>query len=200
MKRMRSSPLLKLKWTNDKGMFWASVVGLLILAATLYYTRELLLSTSESSQRQLRAYLSISEGNLFDVAPGKAPRSVLRLSNSGQTPAYNITARGIVSFKKFEEMEDPVDVTKQKSFGTGLIGPGQYFGLTFHPDGALTQPEYDALLKGAFVIDVRAHVTYRDAFGKWHFVSYHGFYRHLPGEPVVEPLHFDQAREDNDAD
>lgn len=181
------------QWTNDYGMFVVSLVGLVVLVATYW-------NQANTSKRQLRAYLSISEGNLMNVSEAKQPSSLLRLSNRGQTPGYKIYAEGVLSTATLDQINQPRDLSLTKSISTGVIGPGGYFDITFHPDRPLSKEEYAAIEAGEMVVEVRVRITYFDAFKAKHFVSYHGYYRHFAGEKTEEPLKFDQAGEGNEAD
>jgi hypothetical protein len=48
--------------------------------------------TAETAERQLRAYVFVTQADIFNVAPGQRPNVRVRMQNSGQTPAYNLSA------------------------------------------------------------------------------------------------------------
>jgi len=45
----------------------------------------------DTAERQLRAYVSVDSAEMIDLTAGFTPAALLRVKNSGQTPAYNLT-------------------------------------------------------------------------------------------------------------
>lgn len=75
--------------------FWGGLLSLGILVITLWQTRAAVAETRRIGQEQTRAYLAVSEARSeLRIQEGldlQAPRLTLTLSNSGDTPATNVS-------------------------------------------------------------------------------------------------------------
>ncbi len=144
---------LWLAWLT--GVLAVSTTG---LWAVTYFT---LRHGRETAERQLRAYVSVSEVRVEHLE-GMAEFSV-ELKNCGQTPAYKLTVDTNVKLAA-HPLNEPLALTARPR-GVTIVGPGQA-SHGFVPAGrALNAEELAALRAGTKALYVFGEINYEDAFG-----------------------------------
>jgi hypothetical protein len=117
--------------------------------------------SNKIAERQLRAYIPIDTAQV--TINGQTLKAVIGVKNSGQTPAYDLTAKtrlqtqpiGAYIPVQFEDVEA----------SKAIVGPN----VTIHPTATLTIPTdstvvLPALRNGTHIIYVVGHIEYRDIF------------------------------------
>ncbi|HUJ79476.1 MAG TPA: hypothetical protein VLY45_04080 [Nitrospiria bacterium] len=96
------------KSTLDRWLTGATVALAVITFFLALYTARLWSATKESSQRQLRAYLSVVP-QIDHVQFGQMPIARVLIENCGQTPAYQLTqVSGLAWGTTFDTLPPPV--------------------------------------------------------------------------------------------
>jgi hypothetical protein len=127
-------------------------------------TEHLITDGRQSSERQLRAYVSIDKASV--AAIGHTLRAVIELRNSGQTPAHDLTTRTRVSTHAAGEVFIPPPLGDAE-LSKMIVGPGTIVS----PESELEIPADNtavltALQNGTAVIYVFGRTEYRDVFDK----------------------------------
>ncbi len=86
------------KPTNDRIIAWSTVflagVTAILAIFTGYLwmaTRRLVIGAEKTAERQLRAYVFVIESSITDTDRPEIKRIAVRIKNTGQTPAFNVT-------------------------------------------------------------------------------------------------------------
>lgn len=126
-------------------------------------------SPTDAEVRQLRAYVSVVEGNVGHTI-GRAPTVSLVLKNTGQTEARNVT--WLTSFAVAAvDAEIPLDKTRLPA--TNILAPGGT--LSYQYTFETWKPEWDTLLKAeAVAIIAVGEIDYLDVYGN-HWPSTYRF-------------------------
>ncbi|WP_292061603.1 hypothetical protein [Brevundimonas sp. UBA7664] len=144
------------------GLFWNIVQG----HAALAKAREANEIARRSSERQLRAYLSIDQVYCVGVEAGKHPVIWMSIKNRGQTPARNIRIKRAV-IRCHTGKPDAVritDLTETHIFDLGPDQPTtQYEQFTTQP---LTVLQAHDILHGDVVHIFAGYIRYTDVFGR----------------------------------
>src|SRR5580704_5605054 len=88
---------LNIDW-NSEAVSAAATVVLTVLTGVLAFgsivlwlsTKRLVKGTEETAERELRAYVFVTGDRVYDLRAGQRARLVLKIKNSGQTPAYRV--------------------------------------------------------------------------------------------------------------
>jgi hypothetical protein len=111
--------LLEVKY--GEWLIFLATVALFFATAALVWATWLLASGAErTAQRQLRAYVHVTEARLQQASVGAHPTVHASIKNAGQTPAYN------VSISSFVVVASPIDRLPATENDTrlGAIPPG----------------------------------------------------------------------------
>jgi hypothetical protein len=122
--------------------------------------------SDRTAERQLRAYVSPNSGILSNFDPNdltKAFSAVVLFKNSGQTPAYEFTALGAITFGDFP-LAKPL-TQPEMTTGPTVIGPGADY-ITNLAIINFTAAHLEAVKTGKFALYVHGIYSYRDAFDK----------------------------------
>jgi hypothetical protein len=150
-------------------------------------TRDLVSSAEKTARRQLRAYISVVNGDIELVNGGNGIRAQVRIKNFGQTPAYETSAWAVVRVLEAETTGFSMD-KGEKPAVRSVMGPSAETVLarldrTSHDDLA-------SIADGTKRIFVWGRVEYIDAFDRrrW-FVFHHRNTRtfEAPGRWGIEP-------------
>lgn len=165
---------------NDKVKdtdWWGSVINdpmnfftLLIAGFTgglLYFSFDLVRQGRETSQRQLRAYLSIVKIKSKPIIDGEAA-VIVTIRNCGQTPAFCVTARDGIRFQDINNTEFTLNERK----GEVVIGPGvemsHLYTVTTMHEGTDKQNwaymVHKKILEKSAALFVFGEIRYRDVF------------------------------------
>lgn len=176
---------------------WATVAATIFIAAftgTLWWSTHRLWKAGEiHSERQLRAYILVSEGRVFadhgmnrffNISVGSHPSSKFQFKNFGQTPAYDLQILTEIVLEKWPLNPTkllPIDFNKGRS--SEILGPGGVRDQSYTaPDGrpVLTNEDITGLMNGSLAIFVYGEMHYKDAFGKDRITKY----RYFTGGPM----------------
>lgn len=161
-------------------------------SAIAYPTKQDMLAIE---QRKARAYVSVTDATITDAARATPPTASVTITNTGETPAMELTWRVDFAITKFPFTEkDTLDRTRPAPKTT--LGSGKSLSYTWTFDK--WKPEWGPLIaKGGVAVWITGEVEYLDAFGaKRHtyFRLYHG------GDSYAPPGKFSIAPEGNSAD
>ena len=140
-----------------------SLLGIGGLIATIIYTHKTFRLTAKTSERELRAYVSLDGGSItlqWDLINGFSVSSHAELKNFGQTPAYDLRLWSKV--RVLDAKSPTFDVLE--GFGGAIVGPGS---IASTQDVTLITPaENQDRIDGRKAFFVWGRVDYRDAFDR----------------------------------
>jgi hypothetical protein len=117
-----------------------------------------------NARRELRAYVSPSNGRMVDFDPdqlGKPFAVRVVFKNSGKTPAHDLRNNGGIAFSTFP-LREPL-VQEEQFLGAGTLGPGLEYNLNIGARG-ITPEQWNALLARTHALYVHGSYAYRDVF------------------------------------
>jgi hypothetical protein len=149
-------------------LWLVGVTAILALATIILaaFTIDLAFTSRKTAQRQLRAYVAVRAENVYPFSPDIPVGIRFRMTNHGQTPAYDVSHTAAVAIlphplpPNFQFPAPPVSVASRfvlhprASFEAGVVAPRPYNGV-----------EINQATNG-FRIYLYGSVTYRDAFKK----------------------------------
>jgi hypothetical protein len=153
-------------------MWIATMVGIGLVGATLFETRKaaqaaeaVVTVTREMGQRELRAYVTVTDVQLLAFTVGERIRVKVVFKNTGATPAYECTLVTRIRIARFPAPETSFDYpTLAHNPAKVLIGPDAPFSQQSSPPHALTQFEHDEVSSGRCALYFWGRLNYRDAF------------------------------------
>lgn len=176
--------------------FWVAFGTIIIAAFTAILgvgtfllwsaTRNLVKGAKHTAERQLRAYINIDIEKI-DLSTTALTEVVLRVTNVGQTPAYELVANSWVDLRpwpyspngRFEGPPDPNLPAKS------IINPSQARRFKTGSARPLTEQELaDVALGTRKRLYVYGLVTYKDTFGHPRFAEFCLAVKTAPGEKV----------------
>jgi hypothetical protein len=113
----------------------------------------------QTARRQLRAYMSIVGGGI--TINGSVLSAGLRIKNTGQTPASNVTTYTHVGITNDISIMD-FAVIRDNAASNGLIGPGHDMATGNRID---IGPDLANFLNGTMLLFAWGQIEYTDAFG-----------------------------------
>jgi hypothetical protein len=140
-------------------------------------TKRLVEGAEDTAKRQLRAYFLVKDGTISNLSAGQMPVAVVTVSNSGQTPAYDVTHWAVLVYDTFppstpRDMDDPEQMPRHH------VGPQAQLNVTAPLDGDkpggrnLTTQEWDSLKSGKGALYFFGRARYVDCFRNPHFTEY----------------------------
>jgi hypothetical protein len=144
-------------------------------------------SSKDSAQRQLRAYIGMAfpEGVTPTAVIGENGNNyfILKIKNTGQTPAYNVVAQGKIYSNEYPQVDyvDPI-IDPQKPIGKIVLSPQQEFDLRCY--GAGRAPDKPGTTFASYII---ARVEYVDAFKNKHWTNFCFVWRYIDGVNRLVP-------------
>jgi len=130
----------------------------------------------ENLERQLRAYVVKTLGEVRNLREGEAPQAHVVIENTGQTPAYDVRAWIGAALGRFPPAEPPPPFPSRPEASIASIGAGKELHLTVFLSGPLTQQNLAGLIDGSLAIHVIGRAEYRDAFGERQHTLFNTFY------------------------
>jgi len=147
--------------------------------------------TKDTAERQLRAYMSVSNLSVRDASQAKqSPIAKAVMINSGQTPAYNCKALSsikVIARSDIKEYEIPLPLNKEAGI---VVGPNCEFNVHKRLVTSLDDLTVAKLSKGEVVIIFSGAVTYEDAFGNTRTFYFNGWGTKFdsPDGGIISPL------------
>jgi hypothetical protein len=147
------------------GLFTAALVvaTVLLWLATLKLARD----ADLTSRRSLRAYVGITEAKRIDVQNHRQFVAQVMIENSGQTPAYDLTAWAWIELavNPLSKSLDPAK-DKDKNQSRSTIGPRRKIFLRVNYETPLSDADILGLQQGKLGLYLYGNIQYRDAFGR----------------------------------
>lgn len=187
---------------------WGSLIGggfALIAGAALYMIggvqantvrkqtevlKQQVKGTEDTAERQLRAYVGVTSGNVTSEFVDHSPRlrAMLKMQNGGQTPAYKVRGKGgIKSGAAFENTW--LEQTKPFAENTMLIPNAEFTYRLLFTDFTTPPENFDHLF-------VFGKIEYVDAFGKPRWTD---FRFTVGGDLTAGPAQLHPCEDGNDA-
>jgi hypothetical protein len=162
---------------HSNAVIAGAVIALALLTGALaFYTANLWRSTGRlvdigkaTAQRQLRAYVGVSEVLVEEPIEGRAPRVSVTLKNFGATPAYKLA---VAADAQIAFAVDQVPVATSVSKTLGHLPPGLELRIArpaVPSIGTAPGDEVDTAYSRIFVYGC---VEYIDTFGEPHFTRF----------------------------
>jgi hypothetical protein len=173
-------PERKPKHWLEYAIFGFVVATAFATGGAAWYTRQQWITTADSEQRQLRAYVGIVPGAVENFGePGKQ-RFTLTRKNYGQTPAYDV-GLSIVGF----DVERPGAQINVGNIGCGspkirgliTMFPSMELPLYITITQNFPKTQLDLVRSGEFVFVYYGTVCYNDAFSAPHDTNYCWMYK-----------------------
>ncbi len=152
-----------------------SVLGMWAIALTLGFAgvaafaavRNLTV-VQETSKRQLRAYVDVDQASITKSDALGQLEAGLRLLNSGQTPAYDVTWRHAVAWLPYPFTEESFhrSAAELASDAPSTMAAGGASMLTAVLREPVPAANIEAYQRGTMAIAVFGEITYRDTFGE----------------------------------
>jgi hypothetical protein len=185
---------------EERIAFWTQILAIITFALAFFTgllwwaTIGLLGDAKETSRKQLRAYITIDDLGMSNVAnpilppdhtidlskipanlriPNSAPWATGWIRNAGQTPALDVVHWGQAVFDTFPIPQNSLEPsTSIEGFPRSVIGPQVKTSKTYRLPAPLDNAQIDQLRAGTAAIYVYGRITYRDIFGDPHFTVY----------------------------
>lgn len=174
-------------------LFYATVVGVVLLAATLFETRaaakaawdmvkkakEATELTKDTARRELRAYVLVESTKVTFDNGKRAIDYWIQLKNFGQTPAYGLKASFTATFFQGGKIKflgfQPKRVETLTRADLGGSAPFSVRERITLSDEAI----FEAILHEKIRMVVGGHVEYRDVFGQTQTLDFRGIAANL---------------------
>ena len=148
----------------------AFTFGLFVATWLLYRaTRKLVLGAEETSERELRAYVS-AEPKPLQKQANNSWVSELEIKNSGQTPAYAVTITVFMEVFAEPPSEQDFNVPVEETGSRISVPPGGTGRQALRR--SLSEDELDQVWKGRKNLYVFGQINYRDAFNKSRYTKF----------------------------
>jgi hypothetical protein len=199
----------------ERPEWWLVLVGILGIGAALLTLNHM----SDSSERQLRAYVVMEGGNIYNVAnpipafegevikptgaeisnPAIGPIARLTIKNTGQTPAYRVRHWGEICLKENPLATElpPIEITDSMPYS--ILGPGIISTKTRYLSKTLTETEIMGLRQGTSAIYIYGEIQYVDAFKVRRTTKYR-FIHNVKTGAVGVTIEITFAEQGNEAD
>lgn len=134
-------------------------------------TRDLVKGSEKTARRQLRAYVFVGEAK-FVTDEKVGSLAVLKIMNSGQTPAYKVVVlAGAKTFvgaeiRTFERLKRGAHTSQMDVPAGGVAQHEVKLGEILNERGI------EAIKSGVLELYLFGEVEYRDAFGKWQTTTF----------------------------
>jgi hypothetical protein len=125
----------------------------------------------DTAQRQLRAYVFITNSGLQNLSAGQIPRASTCIKNSGQTPAYKVRHTQRFALDNFPLMRELPPAVAEEDFSVTNLGPNCET-MKFGDGGRISAETIEALKAGRMALYVYGEIHYIDAFEKAHYTKY----------------------------
>jgi len=179
------------------GLVIVGAIQILVFGWQALSLRQTVNQMRESEERQLRAWVFVSQAAVKDPMQHDPIEAHVVIKNAGQTPAYDVRIFGgiIVANWPLDRKLPPIDFSKAASVGT--LGPGM--------DGnqmCALQPQLNAsgiqdLNDGKAAIYVFGEIQYRDVFNRTRRTKYRYFTEGAAGVRGISLCSHEQGNEAN---
>lgn len=139
-------------------------------------------TATQSMRLEQRAWVGPAEvapaaydenGHKVYIKVGEKPRFSFMLSNSGKTPALNLTFKITNHFYRSTETFVPYYEEPKTNTTVGTLFPGVRMKLdTLETPGVAERAQVSALSKGEYIDYIYGEVSYEDVFGQPHKTSF----------------------------
>jgi hypothetical protein len=152
-------------------------------------------SDKDIGEKKNRAYVTVSDAGISAPIGSTAPTMQVTITNTGQTPAFELSWRARFWIKAFPPPDDDFsfDNFKTASKTTLATGQSQHYQWTFDK----WDQSWGVLVNtGKAAVYAVGEINYIDVFGKSHFTKfrlYHG------GDSLAPPGKFAAATDGNEA-
>jgi hypothetical protein len=131
-------------------------------------------STEANNQRELRAYVTVSEGRILDPRDPTKRRAIIKATNCGQTPAYDQTIWISTAARPYPLTVDLTDKAPEAPLGKRILGPGQETVIDC-PVGPFSGGIEVRIAESKAAVLVYGEIRYRDAFNEDRVTKYRFF-------------------------
>lgn len=165
-------------------MLIVTSVGVLFVAATLITASDANKVFSISAERQSRAYISIHQLSFLEANVSRPPGAVLRILNSGNSPANKVYVWYRIGLRPMENLEPRQNDFNETERGKWdkTIGPQSGSTVTASLSDVLTQEQYIAMIAKQIAIVMWGEVHYEDIFEKQQVTRFCYYYAGNPNE------------------
>lgn len=119
----------------------------------------------ESAEKQLRAYVMISDGTVTDLRVGNEPKARIIIKNSGQTPAYDLQQWSVMGSGPYPLNGSLPDRDHHVPLPALPLAPNGSLEIIRSLGKLITQHVYDGVVAGEAAIYIVGRISYRDAYG-----------------------------------
>jgi len=150
-------------------------LALWIATILLWETGEQQLTLArESSERQLRAYVTLKDAICHALVVGKKVTVHLPMKNSGQTPAYAVRIWVNVEILKISSDPDLAGPSHkdEDEESAGVVSSGLELHTPASSDDPLSQEDFDAIERGEKAVYVHGRIDYIDVFKRACFTDF----------------------------
>ncbi len=164
---------------GDRLRFFVEIIAAVGAVCAGIFTWQQAQVAKDTEKRQLRAYVWVAPGNIWDLDVGKVPRIPVTIRNGGLTPAYMtgtlLAVKTMPVSKDGERIRVGVlsaDLSPEEP-GRGDFIYQDHYTTIFVPNlTPLDQATYERVRRGELAIYAFGRVNYRDVFDKRHFVGF----------------------------
>jgi hypothetical protein len=172
-----------------------------VLAIATYFlwhaTRDLVQGAALTSERQLRAYVSVTNAAVINFGKPESLQADILYKNTGQTPAYKLTVWATIAVAKYPLGEFPAPAM---TLGITSLGPSAEYHVRPRTKRALTPEEQSAVVDGTKAIYIYGEIGYLDAFDVKRVTRFRGEYVGTgTAPPAGGELLFTQTPEGNES-
>jgi hypothetical protein len=156
------------------GEWLLSFVTLMLWGATVRLIR----GSERTAQRQLRAYVFVTNAGIDNFGQGVVPRLAYKYMNTGQTPAYKVIAVSAIIIRKRNDLSpfpNPKDTPTYTVGEHSKLALGPQMFLNSSPNLAntpLTADEIKGIIDGTLTLYFFGEIKYRDGFGEDRFTRF----------------------------
>ncbi len=167
----RTTKLQKAQYDWNKIVAISTCVMAAFTAALFIATVALWKSGQRHSERELRAYVSVTKASARWFGTIRPTEAEIEITNSGQTPAYEVSVVTTLDIHQFPRaVYNPSP--DQGIPGRGTIGPHIAVDVFPRSKRPLTRDERERIVRGELGVFVFGEITYRDAFGTSRFTQF----------------------------
>jgi hypothetical protein len=147
------------EWLTFAATFLLFVATLGLWLATVRLVR----GAEKTAERQLRAYLGITQATASNFGAGQIFMVSITVKNSGQTPAYKVTQHYSIMGGAYPRKEPLPQVVVPG--GPSTLGPGEVHILEISMHRPLPGSAYSQITSGDAAIYIWGSIMYEDTFG-----------------------------------
>ena len=185
------------------GLFVVVTAGLTVYTYRLWgATDRLVTDAKDTSQRQLRAYVSVKNGKISEFSTTEHIMAKLTIINCGNTPAYSLQKVSGITLTEFPLQHDIASQITSK-FADGdfpkskeTLGPGAELQVIGQFSALLEDTHISAIKSGTSAIYFFGEIRYLDAFERPQYMKFRYF---VGGGAVIVGGQFAAYPEGNEA-